>query len=191
MRTCVMLAAGALLVSIPVQAQVTLNASMSVDNLFTASISDNPLTAGTPFLSGANWQLVSSGTFVFPGPGTYFLQVQATDQGPPAMFIGQFSLTGDPGATFSNGTASLLTETTDWVVSNTGFGVNTVAPQDLGPNGMGPWGHFPEFDNAAQYLWAPVYTPTVFFTSVITIVPAPASAGFIGLGALALVRRRR
>src|SRR5436190_8268504 len=133
MRSCVVLAAaaGALVLSASVTAQVTLNASMTVNNLFTASISTSPVSAGVTFLSGANWQQTFSGNFVFPGPGTYYLQIAAIDQGPPAMFIGQFSLAGGAGSTFSNGAASLLTNTSNWVVSNTGFGANTVSPLDL------------------------------------------------------------
>jgi hypothetical protein len=193
MRTCVILTAavGASLISASVSADVTLSASMTVDNLFTASISDSPTSAGTTFLTGANWQQTFSGSFVFPGPGTYYLQIAAIDQGPPAMFIGQFSLTGDAGSMFSNGTASLLSGVSDWVVSNTGFGVNTVAPLDLGPNGTGPWGHVAGVDDAAHFVWAPTFTSAVYFSSVITVVPSPAGAAAIGIGVLALARRRR
>jgi hypothetical protein len=107
------------------------------------------------------------------------------------MFIGQFSLAGDAGAMFSNGTTSLLSNVPDWVVSNSGFGVNTVSPLDIGPNGTGPWGNIAGVNSAARFLWAPTYTPNVYFTSVITIVPAPAGAAALGIGLLALARRRR
>jgi hypothetical protein len=171
-------------------ADITLTASMTVDNSFTASISTSPTAAGTTFLTGNNWPTVSTGSFVFPAAGTYYLQVEAVDGGPPAMFIGQFGLAGG-NATFSNGTAALVSNTTNWVVSNSGFGVGTVTPLDIGPNGTGPWGNFGAISSDAHYLWAPTYTPVVYFTTVITVVPAPAGAAVLGLGALAALRRRR
>lgn len=179
-------------ISATVMADVTLNASLTADNLFTASISTTPTSAGTSFLSGANWQQTFSGGVVLPGAGTYYLQIEATDQGRPEMFVGQFSLTGDAGASFSNGNLSLLSNATDWVVSNTGFGDNPVAPLDIaGNSGSSTWGPRPGIDGAARFLWAPTYTPTVYFTTVITVVPAPAGAAALGLGVLALARRRR
>jgi hypothetical protein len=171
-------------------ADITLNAAMTADNEFTASISTSPTDAGTTFLSGGNWPSVFSGSYIFPGAGTYYLQVQAVDHAAPAMFIGQFDLVGGS-ATFSNGTTSLVSNTTDWVVSNTGFGVGAVAPLDLGANGSGPWGNFGAISPAARFLWAPTYTPTVYFTTVITVVPTPAGAAALGLGALVAAGRRR
>jgi hypothetical protein len=177
-----------------VQGQVTLSASMTVDNTFTASISTNPLTAGTSFLTGNNWQQTYSDSTLLSAPGTYYLQVRATDLGRPEMFVGQFGLAATNGfsATFSNSTTSLLTNSTDWVVSNTGFGVSTVAPLDIGANVTGStWGVRPGISSAARFLWAPNYTGTVYFTAVITVVPAPGCAGALALAGLVATRRRR
>jgi len=185
-------ATGCLSFAATVTADVTLSAAIAVDNRFIASISTSPTSAGIPFLTGNNWQQTYTGNFVFPGAGTYYLQVEATDEGRPEMFIGQFGLSGDAGAAFSNGTLSLLSNSTDWSVSNTGFGDNTVAPLDLGLNsGASPWGTRPGIDGAAHFLWAPQYTPTVYFTSVIRIVPAPTGAAVLSLGLLVGARRRR
>lgn len=179
-----------------VQGQVTLSASMTVDNVFAASISDSPLTAGTTFLTGVNWPETRSGNTVISSPGTYYLHVLATDQGRPEMFIGQFGLSGINGfsATFSNGGTSLLSNATDWVVSNSGFGIATVAPLDLGANSAGVnWGVRPGIDLTARFLWAPTYTPTVYFTTVITVtaIPTPGFAGVMAVAGLISTRRRR
>ncbi|HYD00869.1 MAG TPA: hypothetical protein VEB22_06545, partial [Phycisphaerales bacterium] len=159
---CVLAAA----VAAPAFAQVTLNASINVDNQFTAFISTSPILAGTEFLTGNSWPTTYSGNFVFPAGGTYYLHVLATDVGRPEMFIGTFSLANAAGSTFANGTTDLLTSPTDWVVSNTGFGAATTPAMDLGGNGAGPWGNFASQSPAARFLWAPNYTSTVYFTAV-------------------------
>jgi len=171
--------------------QVTLNAAANVDNQFVAYVSTSPTVAGTGFLSGDTWGVTYTGTYVFPSGGTYYLHVMATDTGRPEMFLGTFSLSNDGGSTFGNGATTLLSNSTDWVVSNTGFGVATIAPLDLGGNGAGPWGFFPGQSPQARYVWAPEYTSTVYFTAVINVVPGPGAGGVLGLAGLALVRRRR
>ena len=175
----------------PVFAQVTLNASINVDNEFAAFISTSPTLAGTNFLSGNNWPTTYSGNYVFPTSGTYYLHVLATDTGRPEMFIGTFSLANADGSTFANGTANLLTNATDWTVSNTGFGVAATAPLDLGVNGGGAWGNLGGQSPTARFLWAPNYTATVYFTTVINVVPVPSAAATLGLAGAALFRRRR
>ncbi|CAN5859452.1 hypothetical protein BH11PLA1_BH11PLA1_18140 [soil metagenome] len=179
------------LLGAPALAQVTLNAAINVDNVFTAFISTSPTLAGTSIANGISWPTTTSGTYVFPGAGTYYLHVLATDQGPPAMFIGTFSLSNAAGSTFSNGGTSLLTNATDWVVSNTGFGMNETAPLDIAGNPGGAWGNLPGQAVGARFLWAPTFTPTVYFSTVITVVPAPAAAAALGLAGLAAARRRR
>jgi hypothetical protein len=171
-------------------AQVTLNASMTVDNLFTASISTDPTMEGTSFLSGANWPQTFTGSTTLTDPGTYYLHITAVDQGPPAMFIGLFTL-DSVNATFSNGTQSLVTNTADWTVSATGYGDPGVTPLDIGPNGIGPWGNFPGMGPDAHFIWHPNLPLTAYFTAVITVVPAPATfLPLASIGLLALRRRR-
>jgi hypothetical protein len=189
MRSCFPLIAVS--IAAPAFGQVTLNAAINVDNVYTAYISTSPTVDGTSFLSGASWSTTQTGNFVFPGAGTYYLHVLAIDQGPPAMFIGTFSLSNANGSTFSNGTTNLLTNSTDWVVSNTGFDVGTTAPLDIAGNGGGAWGNFPGQGASARFLWAPEFTSTVYFTTVINVVPVPSSTVALGLAGLALARRRR
>ncbi len=172
-------------------AQVTLNAAMTADNLFTAYISTSVTLEGTSFLSGSNWQQTFGGSTVLTDAGTYYLHVAATDQGPPMMFIGQFSL-DSTNATFANGTQSLLTNATDWTVSETGFGVSITPPSDLGANGSGAWGMRPDIAPEARFLWHSNNPATAYFTTVITVVPAPAAfVPLASLGLLSIRRRRR
>lgn len=190
----VLAASAALVVASSASGQVTLSASMTVDNAFTAYISSSPVVQGTQFLTGNNWTTTYTGSTVINDPGTYYLQIRATDLGRPEMFIGQFNLLNfAPGfsAEFQNASALLLTDATNWRVSNTGFGVNETNVLDIGPNGIGPWGTRPNIPAAARFLWAPQYTSTVYFSTTITVVPAPATLGVLGLAGLVASRRRR
>lgn len=168
-----------------------LSASMTADNSFEASISTSPTAAGTVFLTGNNWPTTSVGSQLVNGPGTYYLHVRAQDFGRPEMFIGRFTLSGI-GATFANGTQELVTNISDWVVSTSGFGVETSAPTFLGDNGSGPWGTFAAMGSNADFIWSPQYVNGIaFFTASFTIVPTPAAATVLGLGGLVAARRRR
>ncbi|MFT3684540.1 MAG: hypothetical protein QM783_06355 [Phycisphaerales bacterium] len=187
-RSCVVaLAVGA---AAPAFAQVSLMGWVNVDNVFTAYISTSPTDLGTPFMSGDSWPTTYTGNYVFPSAGTYYLHVLATDQGRPEMFIGTFELQNANGSTFSNGADALLTNTSNWVVSNTGVGMNTSAPLDLGQNGGGAWGNLPGQAPLAHFLWAPDYTPTVYFTTVINVVPTPGALVSLSLLGTAALRRR-
>ncbi|MBX3410161.1 MAG: hypothetical protein KF859_09780 [Phycisphaeraceae bacterium] len=170
-------------------APVTLSAAMTVDNQFIASISTSPTTAGTTFLTGNNWPTTYTGGFTFTEAGTYYLHVRATDVGRPEMFIGRFTLDSTDG-TFSNGSQLLVTNTTDWTVSRTNYGISPETPRFIGNNGIGPWGTFPQMTGAA-FIWSETYASTVYFTTEIVVVPAPATLGLAGFGGLMALRRRR
>jgi hypothetical protein len=190
------LAAGVAATADAALGQATLSARMTADNLFTAYISTDPNSAGTEFLSGNSWPTTFTGSTVITEPGTYYLHVLATDQGRPEMFIADVDLGSfGPGwsASFANSTTALLSNTSDWRVSNTGFGQNYVAPLDLGSNasGGGVWGVRPSISGDARFLWAPQFTSTVYFATTFTVVPGPAAAGLLGLGGLVIARRRR
>lgn len=187
MRTMFAIGAAGLLAA-SAAGQVTLSAWMTADNAFNASISTDPTAAGSTFLSGTNWPTTYNGSVVLPGPGTYYLQVRAQDAGRPEMLLGRFTL-DNALATFGNGTQTLLTGAAHWTVSHTGFGVAPTVPVVYGPNGMSPWGNFPAM-GSAQFIWHPVYQSTVYFTTQITVVPAPTSLALLGIAALGLRRRR-
>src|SRR5436190_18495998 len=145
----------------------TLTGTMTVDNSFTAYLSTNDLVLGTVIGSGTNWQAPQSvnGTL---SSGTNYLHIIATDSGGPRMFIGEFHLS-DAGFSFSNGTQDLLSNTTNWVVSNTGFGVGYVTPTDEGADGTAPnWGNTPGVNDSAHFIWGNLATSVVYFSTTIT-----------------------
>lgn len=170
---------------------VTLNATMTVDNSFTAYVSTDDALVGTEFLSGTNWPTTYANSIDLTAPGTYYLHVLAQDAGGREMFIGNFSLSSTD-ATFANGTQSLLTEasTGAWRASTTGFGGPDVGVVDLGPNGTGPWSFFAAM-GAARFVWAPNAPDVVYFSTTITVVPAPAAAAGLAMVGLVAGRRRR
>lgn len=185
-------AASALILSIPgLASATTLSASMTVDNTFDAYVSTSPTSVGTPFLSGANWQNTFTGSTSLTPFVDNYLHVRATDEGRPEMFIGAFTLS-DGDFEFVNSTQTLYTVVSDWSVSHSGFGVNPVAPLDIGANGIGPWGSFPAMTANARFLWHPDFQSTVYFTAVIraVVVPEPTVISAIAASGLVLLRRR-
>jgi MSHA biogenesis protein MshQ len=118
-----------------------LTTSMTVDNEFDIYISTNDNIQGTFFGSNNNWPTVTThNTSLTPNVVNY-IHVVGRDAGGIEMFLGQFTLS-DTNFQFSNGTQTLLTNATNWQVSNTGFGSGYVTPHDYGLNGVGPWGFF-------------------------------------------------
>ncbi len=193
------LAAAALLAAGPASAQ-SVSGNLTVDNLFTAYLSTSATTLGSSLVSGADW----SATYGFGAvltPGTnYWLQVVATDQGPPGAFIGDFALTG--AFHFANGLQTLVTNTTDWTVQTGSFAGPTSAFTDWGANGVGPWGAHAVIDASAHWIWdsPSCGSCTLYFSTPIiaqavpSTVPEPSTwallaGGLAGLGAV--VRRRR
>lgn len=89
-------------------ANTMLSGTATADNVFYAYVSTNPAILGTLVGSGGNWSApfpVASSTL---GPGTYFLQIEAINQGGPGGFSGIFNLNGD--GKFSNGTQSMTSD---------------------------------------------------------------------------------
>lgn len=196
MKVFLAMAAGVAALSASASAQVTLNGAFAVDNGFTAYISTSPTLQGTAWLSGNNWQSTITGNTVINAAGTYYLHVIAFDQGGPRMFLGEFSLQnagGFTGTFTANGGTSLLTNTTDWVVSDTGLGQNTFAPIDQGGNVIGAptWGQRPSINPSARFVWGNLDVTTTYFSTTIRVIPAPSALGMLALGGLAVSRRRR
>lgn len=177
------------LLALPAQAQ-TLSGNLTVDNQFIAYISTSATTAGTQVATGNNWQVTYPfAQAVTPGQ-SYWLHIAATDVGVVPGFIGSFSLSGT-GYEFSNGGQTLHTNTTDWLVSMTGFGLGTAAPTSPGTNGTTPWGPRPGIDASAQWIWSAdnCINCTRYFSTAITAqstVPEPGTWALMGSGLLAL-----
>lgn len=131
----------------------TLTARLTVDNLYEFYISTEDAVLGSrvgesPF---GWWNVATFRTPLVSGVPQY-LHVIARDEGPPAMFIGDFTLSND-NFEFANGTQFLFTNAANWGVSLSGFGGGYSVPEDLGPNGTPPWGVL-DVSLAARYLWA-------------------------------------
>jgi hypothetical protein len=165
------------------------------DNGFYMYLSTDPNAQGTQIAYHNYWFTAYSDTVTL-NPGTQYLHVYGFDQGGPAGFIGDFSLS-DTNFHFANGTQSLSTNTTDWFVSVTGFGAGTNLATDYGPNdGLGPtWTVVPGILANARWIWSQdhenediVYISTPIYSSA---VPLPPAVLLLGSGLLTLVGWRK
>jgi hypothetical protein len=149
----------------------TLTARLTVDNHYEYYISTDDATLGTrvgesPF---GWWNVATFKTTLVPGVPQY-LHIIARDEGPPTMFIGDFTLSNS-NFEFANGTQLLFTNAGNWGVSLSGFGGGYSSPEDLGPNGTVPWGVL-DVSPAARYIWAqsPNFYDQHYFSAAILAV---------------------
>jgi len=177
----------------------TLSVNMTVDDAFNTYISTSDAVLGTLIGSGTSWPTTESFSSLLTPAVTNYIHVVAVDNVSPAMFIGDFSLS-DTGFRFANGTQLLVTNTTNWGDSSSGFGGAYSTPLDLGPQGTSPWGTFAGINSGARFIWSE--TPecgfcTRYFSAAITPtgvagVPEPSSfALFIAGLALVVLRQSR
>lgn len=141
-----------LICSIDSFADSQLSGTLHVDNSFEVFISTDDSVEGTLISSGTNWPTAYTLATTLSAGQEYYLHVKALDAGGAAGFIGSFELTGTD-HTFSNGLATLNTNTTDWIVSKTGWG-DYVPASSFGVNGVSPWGNRPAIDSNAQWIWS-------------------------------------
>jgi hypothetical protein len=176
-----------------------LTANLTADNSFDFYISTSDSTLGTLIGSGNDWGTTFSFSPTLADGSSYYLHVAGNNSGGPGAFIGDFSLSG--AFKFTNGTQSLLSNTTDWSVSPTGFGSGYVTPTDYGANGVVPWGTRSGISSSAHWIWVANSQAAVayFSTPIIATAssapePATLAATFVGLGLTAgvvAIRRRR
>lgn len=171
------------------QAEATvLSYNISMDNGFEVYLSTDNSTTGIPIGSGNYWPTTYNGSSSTLTPGqTYYLHVYGYDQGGIAGFLGQFTLSGTDHV-FANGTNNLLTNTSDWQASSTGWNTYS-APTSWGTNGVYPWGTLPNIEGTATWIWAgdADANDNAYFTTTIQAVPEPSSSMLIGLGGLGIM----
>ncbi len=155
----------------PFARATSLSGTALVDDGLYLYISTNNSTLGTEIASiptSVSWRTAASFSNYTLNPGsTYYLHAEVINNTGPGGFVGQFSLS-DAGATFANGTQSLLTNTTDWQGTyngpdSAGQALPWVTPTGLVWNeqtgGNGPyWGSGTGFQASgissnAQWLW--------------------------------------
>lgn len=173
----------------------TLTFSGIADDFFEAYISTNDSVQGSLIVAQTQtWQGgVKTGTVTLTPNVTHYIHVRARDAfGAPSMFLGQASLS-DNAFFFDNASNTLLTNTTNWKLSLTGFGSNYVTPADLGANGTGPWGFNAGISASARRLWSTTSGGggEHYFSARINAVPEPATMAALGAGLAFMIRRRK
>jgi len=188
------LAASLVLLSSTHVSATMLSGGLNVDNGYAAYISTDNSVQGTLVSAANNWY----STYNFSGVNltagqNYFLHIFAYDQGGIAGFLGEFNLTGSDHV-FSNGLNTLLTNTSDWDVSTSGWGSYQDASY-LGYNGVGPWGTRTGVNSNADWIWSEDAHNhnEVYFTTSITAaaVSEPGSMMLLGLGLAGLMFARK
>lgn len=176
------------------QAQTALNTVISMDNGYVAYLSTSDNATGTAFASFNDWTTAHAGSAGLATGVSYYLHVYGYDQGGPAAFAGQFTLSGG-GHVFENGQATLLTDSVHWRGNTTGFNGSYGAVSSWGTDGSnGTWGNLGGLPDAAERIWIGDLNSNdvAYFSTRIAAVPEPTTWLMMaaGLAGLALVRRR-
>ena len=166
--------------------------AINVDNYHTVYISTDDNVQGVNVSSNNNWNSTDTFSSVLTAGTNYFLHVKATNYGGPAAILGSFNLDGSDHL-FSNGFDNIVTNTTDWGVSASGWG-GYGAATSYGANGVSPWGYQSGVASAAEWIWTSSYAngDVRYFTLAINAVdvPEPSSLAIFGLALFSFGMRR-
>jgi len=171
----------------------TLTAVLTSDDDYEAYISTDDSVQGTLFMENSGvWNSIESGNTSLTDGVINYLHIRARNFSGPQMIIGQLTLS-DAGFSFDNGTQFNVSNTTDWRLSRTGWGLNNLTAIDLGPDGTSPWGNQAGIDDSARFIWSETApnSDDHYWSIRLTPVPEPATLAILGASALLAARRRR
>ncbi len=179
MKIAPFLTAAVIGLAAPLAAQAdTLTLTVTADNAYALYLSTDNSVLGTQFANtyggpASQWATDTTYTVNLIAP-VYYLHVvgsnYTTDNGlwgtsgtpngtggNPDGFLGQFSL-GGTNYVFGNGTASLVTNTTNWTAiaapNNSSWTTPISAAQSYGQNGVAPWGTIGNISPSAYWIWS-------------------------------------
>lgn len=162
-----------LMVGVASVSQATdLTANMTVDDAFEMYVSTSDCDIGKLVCSSKSWYTATPCAITLTPDVPNYIHVVGRDVYTViAGFLGDFKLSDDDFA-FSNGTQSLLTNTTDWQVYIDGFCGTSGTITSQGVNGSAPWGGpIQSIDPAALWIWTgngyDMKDPRYFSTMVI------------------------
>jgi MSHA biogenesis protein MshQ len=160
----------------------TLSGNLTADDEFDVFISTNDNLAGTYLGSGNNWRNTYTFSQNLVDGQDYYFHIFAKNNLSDAGFLGQFQLSG-PDHVFPNDQTTVLTNTTDWKVSKTGWSGYVNASTRNGNNGVSPWGTRPFISASATWLWSNTVAENngVYFSIKIKSLSKAAAADPINL----------
>lgn len=181
-------------------ASTTLTATLRADNIYNLYLSTDNKSAGTNFGTLDNWTAVSTKSTSLIAGQDYYLHIYVHDTDGIGGLLGQFSLAGTD-FTFSNGTQSLLTNTSNWAANASGFAAAYTTPTITPPADVSKsWGASSGINSNATWIWAgnnydvnDAYfsTKISYRAAAAAAVPEPGSLALLGLAGVALLARRR
>jgi hypothetical protein len=149
------------------------------DDHFRTFLSTTPTDAGYLFVSGTGWSHTYPGDLLLPIDGNgaryrdYYVNVYVEDlMGGGPDVLGKFTLAGDPGCLFDNGTVKQLTNTQNWLV--------TKALPQTWQNGTTIPGYSPWDNNYQPPYVQPTLVPQNLGANVATSAVVPADAAHPG-----------
>ena len=170
-----------------------LTGALNVDNQHWVYLSTDDNTQGNLLSSGSNWALTETFSTNLVAGTDYFLHIRGKNATNISGFLGEFNLTGSEHL-FSNDLDKVLTNTSDWQVSTSGWNNYVNASMVNGTNGVAPWFNIAGVDSSATWIWTTdaQNDNQVYFSLAITAtdVPEPSTLAIFALALMGLASRR-